>query len=106
GRSVCGTWEDLVPWGQESNSRLWKHELAPLATTRAEDLAFFECCTLLPRRPWPNPKALEANKKPPPRRGLFPADAGWGIPEIDQPMAGAIRATGVASAAARSRGKL
>jgi hypothetical protein len=47
-------------------------------------------------------------KNPPPGRGGIPAEAGSGDSRVreDQPIAGAIRATGVASAAARSSGKL
>ena len=53
------------------------------------------------------------NKKPPPRRGLSDSVdlnrfvcSEWNRLIPDQPMAGACRATGVDSAAARSRGKL
>ena len=54
----------------------------------------------------PNLHSQHSNKKPPPRRGLSDSVDLNRLLIPDQPMAGACRATGVDSAAARSRGKL
>ena len=54
----------------------------------------------------PNDRSFSHNKKPPPRRGLSDSVDLNRLLIPDQPMAGACRATGVDSAAARSRGKL
>ena len=61
----------------------------------------------------PNLHSQHSNKRPPPRRGLSDSVdlnrfccSEWNRLIPDQPMAGACRATGVDSAAARSSGKL